>query len=76
MSLEIETYINALLLKQVSPVQTYDYYVIARDTGYSEEQIRAVCFCIDGGHNGFTIVRHDINSAVGAIEMSQAELKK
>ncbi|QND84639.1 Uncharacterized protein ChrSV_2413 [Chromobacterium vaccinii] len=76
MAVEIEAYVNALLLKQIEPVQTYDYYEISRGTGYSVEQVQTVCFSIDGGHNGFTIIRHDINSWEEAQAMSQEKSKK
>ena len=50
----LETHINGRLKSQNRAVQTYLYYEIAADTGYTLETIRDPCFSIDGGHNGFT----------------------
>jgi hypothetical protein len=57
---EIEKAINDLLLQQTAPIQVYDYGQIAQLTGYSQDFIREIGFSIDGGHNGFTAIRHDL----------------
>lgn len=54
---ELERHINALIEKQAYPICSYDYYEISSATGYDLETVRRLCFGIDGGHNGFTVIR-------------------
>ncbi len=58
---EIESKINELVLKQEEPVRDYLYSEIARLTNYPVEIVQKLCFSIDGGHNGFTVVRKDLD---------------
>jgi hypothetical protein len=51
---ELEKYINDEIQRRGSGV--YLYGLIAHDTGYDEELVRQICFSIDGGQNGFTVV--------------------
>lgn len=57
----LEKHINSLLIKQESPIAQYLYYQIASDTGISEETVRDLCYGIDGGWNGFTVIREDLD---------------
>jgi hypothetical protein len=57
----LEDHINKLLRAQASPVQQYSYQRIARETGIEEGVVRALCFSIDCGHNGFTAYRQDLS---------------
>lgn len=61
MSAAVEAHVNRVLETQVDPVHVYMYYVIARDTGYSENQVYDACFQIDGGSGGFTAIRSDLS---------------
>lgn len=56
-ALELERHINKLLENQQLPIQNYMYHEIARDTGHSLETVRRLCFPIDGGHQGFTVIK-------------------
>jgi len=56
----LESIINDLILKQERPIQSYIYHEISTFSGYPVELIREVCFSIDGGHNGFTVIRKDL----------------
>lgn len=58
---KLERHINELLLKQEDPIGQYLYYEIARDTGVPEGTVLDLCFCIDGGGNGFTVIRKDLD---------------
>jgi hypothetical protein len=55
---ELEGVINDMLLKQTDPIQVYTYDEIAHKTGYPVERVTDLCFSIDYGHNGFTVIRH------------------
>lgn len=65
---ELESYINGLLLRQVAPIEVYDFAEIADATGYSMELVSDLGYSIDGGSNGFTAWRHDLtyDAAVAA----------
>lgn len=67
----LEEHINKQLRDQSSPVQQYMYHTIAREIGIDEGVVRALCFSIDSGHNGFTAYRQDL-SLQDAIDMHQA----
>ncbi len=67
----LEEHINKQLRDQTSPVQQYMYHTIAREIGIDEGVVRALCFSIDSGHNGFTAYRHDL-SLQEAIDMHHA----
>lgn len=57
---QLEQHINALLREQVQPIANYMYHQIASDTGVPLDTVRELCFSIDGGHNGFTVIRQDL----------------
>ena len=67
----LEEHINKQLRNQTSPVQQYMYHTIAREIGIDEGVVRALCFSIESGHNGFTAYRHDL-SLQEAIDMHHA----
>jgi hypothetical protein len=57
----LETHINERIKAQTRPVESYLYYQIASETGVSEKTVRALCYGIDGGHNGFTVIRSGLS---------------
>lgn len=54
---ELERGINAMVEKQETPFHAYIYGQIAYELGYPVETVRDLCMSIDGGHNGFTVVK-------------------
>lgn len=56
-ALELERHINKLLENQQEPIQSYMYHDIASDTGHDIETVRRLCFSIDCGGNGFTVIK-------------------
>lgn len=56
----LERHINDLLQKQEAPIANYMYHEIASDTGIPEDVVSDLCFGIDGGHHGFTVIRSDL----------------
>lgn len=61
MSAAIEAHVNKALEEQRDPIHSYMYYVIARETGFTEGQVRDACMQIDGGSGGFTAIRSDLS---------------
>ncbi len=57
----LEEHINKRLREQASPVQQYMYHALAKEIGVDEGTVRALCFSIDAGHNGFTAYRKDLS---------------
>ncbi len=56
---ELEEAINELVGKQTHRFCSYDWGQF-RWLGYSQDEIAGVGFRIDGGHNGFTVVRPEL----------------
>jgi hypothetical protein len=56
----LERHINDLLQEQQAPIVNYMYHEIARDTGIPEDIVSDLCFGIDGGNHGFTVIRSDL----------------
>jgi hypothetical protein len=54
---ELERYINARIEERAEEIQVYLYYEIASATGYPLKLVREMLFGVDGGHNGFTVVK-------------------
>lgn len=69
-ALELERHINKILENQQLPIQNYMYHQIAGDTGHSLEVVRRLCFSIDCGHHGFTVITQGIT-----LEQAMAELQ-
>ncbi|MTK64799.1 MAG: hypothetical protein F8N15_09845 [Methanobacterium sp.] len=67
----LEAHINKLLLEQTAPICSYLYHDIASATGYSVEQVRDLCFSIDGGHNGFTAIKPGLSYDEAIATISQ-----
>jgi len=65
----LERIINDLLLKQENPIQSYIYHEISTSSGYPVELVRELCLSIDGGHNGFTVIRKDLTYKQAMKEM-------
>lgn len=57
----LERHINNLLEKHQLPIQSYMYYDIASDTGHDIELVRRLCYSIDCGGNGFTVIRRGMS---------------
>ncbi len=53
----LEKYINEKIAAQTEPIAQYMYSQISHATGVPVEVVRELCFVIDGGHNGFTVVK-------------------
>lgn len=68
-ALELERHINNLLQKQELPIQSYLYHEIARDTGHDIGLVRRLCYSIDCGGNGFTVIKQGMT-----LEQAMAEL--
>lgn len=73
----LESYINALLLKQEQPIQVYTWGEIAGGCGMSIQEVARMGYSIDGGSNGFTAWRHDLTyeqamAARGSVEKGDA----
>jgi hypothetical protein len=60
---DLEMKINAMLLKQERPVQSYFCSEIARITRYDYDTVARLGYSIDGGNGGFTAWRHDMTCA-------------
>jgi hypothetical protein len=71
-ALELERHINAKLEKQQDPIHAYMYHELAWETGHHIELVRRLCFSIDCGGNGFTVIRHGmtIQQAVEAMGLA------
>ncbi|GMV24731.1 MAG: hypothetical protein AMXMBFR58_07620 [Phycisphaerae bacterium] len=59
-AVRLENHINGLLEQQSAPIQVYTYDEIAHATGYSQDLVRDLCFCIGCGSGGFTAIRKDL----------------
>jgi hypothetical protein len=68
-ALELERHINKLVENQQLPIQNYMYHEIARATGHDVDLVRRICFSIDGGHHGFTVIKQGMT-----LEQAMAEL--
>lgn len=50
----LEQFVNELLKVQEQPLQQYSYQRIADGTQLPLDDVRRICFSIDGGQDGFT----------------------
>lgn len=57
---DLEVKINAMLLQQERPIQTYLWHEIAKATRHDYDIVKRLGYSIDGGSNGFTAWRHDM----------------
>ena len=60
-AVELEEFINSRIKAEIEkggtfPYKQFIYGFMAHETRYDEETIREICFAIDGGSNGFTVV--------------------
>lgn len=60
---DLEAKINAMLLQQIRPVQSYLWLQIAQATGHGYDTIARLGYSIDGGSGGFTAWRYDMTCA-------------
>jgi len=58
---EIETVINDIIKNQENNIIKFTYAEIASITGYKVSTVQDICVSIDGGGNGFTVIRDDLN---------------
>jgi len=58
---DLEKMINDIVEKQVNNIQSYTYTEISNNTGYTISTVEELCLSIDGGSNGFTVMRYDSN---------------
>ena len=56
----IEDHLNELILKQKHPTQIYLYGYIAIDLGIDEKIVRELCYGIDGGSGGLTVMKPEM----------------
>lgn len=56
----LEKHINDLVAQQENPIANYMYHELASDTDVPEDVVAELCFGIDGGSHGFTVVRSDL----------------
>lgn len=62
----LEKHINDLAERQTTRCTVYHSVSIARQLGLPKEVVVRLCMSIDGGHNGFMVVREDIPEEPGA----------
>ncbi len=53
----LEEHVNARIAESDEEVQIYLYYEIARDLNLPIDTVRKILFAVDGGDNGFTVVK-------------------
>ncbi len=56
----LEAHINRQLESQTEPIKSYSYSILAHETRIPREVVARMCFSIDCGHNGFTVIRKDL----------------
>jgi hypothetical protein len=53
----LETYLNAQIQANESPIQQYFYRQIALEIGLPIERVQEILFGVDCGHNGLTVAK-------------------
>ena len=59
---ELEEYINKAIEEQNEEEKIYLYSEIAHETGYSLDVVHRFLFSVDGGSNGFTVVKKSMDN--------------
>jgi hypothetical protein len=64
------------LEQQQEPICSYLYHEIAWETGHDVELVRRLCFAVDCGGNGFTVIRQEMTfqqavEAMGLVHSKQ-----
>ena len=68
----LEACVNAMLLEQTLPVETYLWMEIANRSGLPYDAVQEMGYSIDGGSNGFTAWRHDLTYEQAMAEISRS----
>ncbi len=71
MQRNLNNMINALLLKQVKPVQIYIWEEIASGTGLANDIVARLGYAIDCGHRGFTGYKQGMTHAMAMAVLDQ-----
>ena len=66
---QVADYVNKVGIKRESPTHQYLYVDIARQLGLDAGDVKRLCM-VDGGNNGFTVLKPGVNSIDEAAEIA------
>lgn len=66
---QVSDYVNGVGIEREEPVHQYLYFDIARHLGLDFADVKRLCM-VDGGSNGFTVLKPGVNSIDEAAEIA------